>query len=114
MVNKLKINLLGLPAITSLNQAIRVDSVEFYSKGKMEKYPCVFNGLGTLGDEYEIKLEQNVKHFFLYTPRSIPIPLRAKVKQELERMESMGVISKVDEPTPWCAGTVAVPKKWVC
>ena len=26
-------------------------------------------------------------------------------------MESMGIISKVDEPTPWCAGMVVVPKK---
>ena len=26
-------------------------------------------------------------------------------------MESMGVISKVDTPTPWCAGMVVVPKK---
>ena len=26
-------------------------------------------------------------------------------------MEAMGVISKVDEPTPWCAGMVVVPKK---
>ena len=111
VVNKLKMNLLGLPAITSLNLATRIDSVEYYSKGIMEKYPSVFNGLGNLGDEYEIVLEQNAKPFSLYTPRSIPIPLRAKVKKELERMESMGVISKVDEPTPWCAGMVAVQKK---
>ena len=111
VVNKLKMNLLGLPAITSLNLATRVDSVEYYSKGIMEKYPSLFNGLGNLGDEYEIKLKQNAKPFSLYTPKSIPIPLRAKVKKELERMESMGVISKVDEPTPWCAGMVAVPKK---
>ena len=26
-------------------------------------------------------------------------------------MESLGVISKVDQHTPWCAGMVAVPKK---
>ena len=26
-------------------------------------------------------------------------------------MEAEGVISKVNEPTPWCAGIVAVPKK---
>ena len=26
-------------------------------------------------------------------------------------MEAMGVISKVDQPTPWCAGMVVVPKK---
>ena len=39
------------------------------------------------------------------------MPLRSKVKQELDRMESMNVISKVEEPTPWCAGMVVVPKK---
>ena len=32
------------------------------------------------------------------------------MKEELERMEAMGVISKVDEPTDWCAGLVVVPK----
>lgn len=26
-------------------------------------------------------------------------------------MESVGVISPVDTPTPWCAGMVVVPKK---
>ena len=26
-------------------------------------------------------------------------------------MESLGVISKADEPTPWCAGMVVVPEK---
>ena len=26
-------------------------------------------------------------------------------------MEQMGVISKVSDPTPWCAGMVVVPKK---
>jgi hypothetical protein len=30
---------------------------------------------------------------------------------ELDRMEMMGVISKVDVPIPWCAGMVVVPKK---
>ena len=38
------------------------------------------------------------------------MPLLPKVKEELERMEKMGVISKVSEPTDWCAGMVVVPK----
>jgi len=33
-----------------------------------------------------------------------------KVKKELERMETMGVITRVQEPTEWCAGMVVVPK----
>ena len=41
----------------------------------------------------------------------MPLPLRPKVQEELNQVESLGVISKVDEPTPWCAGMVEVPKK---
>ena len=33
-----------------------------------------------------------------------------KVKEELDCMEHMGVISRVHEPTKWCAGGVVVPK----
>ena len=33
-----------------------------------------------------------------------------KVKTELQRMEKMGMISLVSEPTDWCAGLVVVPK----
>ena len=33
------------------------------------------------------------------------------MKEELGKMESMGVISKMDEPTLWCAGMVVAPKK---
>lgn len=36
--------------------------------------------------------------------------MRDKVQAELKRMEIMGVISKVTQPTPWCAGMVVVPK----
>ena len=47
----------------------------------------------------------------MFVPRRVPLPLREKVLQELNRMESMGVISKVGEPTAWCAGMVVVPKR---
>jgi hypothetical protein len=33
-----------------------------------------------------------------------------KAKKELQRMENMGVISRVDKPTNWCSGMVVVPK----
>ena len=44
------------------------------------------------------------------TPRRVALPLKAKVREELDRMEKLGVIRKVEEPTPWCAGMVVVPK----
>ena len=70
----------------------------------------MFTGLGTLGNEYQIKLQEGAKPYALFTPRNVPIPLRKKVKEELCRMEKLGVISKVQEPTSWCAGMVVVPK----
>ena len=42
---------------------------------------------------------------------TVPFSLRNQVQDELSRMETLGVISKVEDPTPWCAGMVVVPKK---
>ena len=39
------------------------------------------------------------------------IPLREKVRKELKQMEAMEVISRVTQPTEWCAGMVVVPKR---
>ncbi|XP_049335604.1 uncharacterized protein LOC125802248 [Astyanax mexicanus] len=59
---------------------------------------------------YHIELEKDATPYALSTPRRVPLPLRDKVKEELDRMEFMGVISKVSSPTEWCAGMVVVPK----
>ena len=109
VVQGLRHNLLGLPAITALQLICRIHTMvaeDIYSQ-----FPTVFRGLGTLGDEYLIKLKDDAQPHSLHTPRNIPLPLRKKVQEELTRMESGGIISKVDEPTPWCAGMVVVPKK---
>ena len=40
----------------------------------------------------------------------MPIPLLARVKEELGKMEKIGVVSKIESPTDWCAGMVVVTK----
>jgi len=57
-----------------------------------------------------MSLEDNAMPIALYTARNVPLPLRSKVHDELKHMESMGVISPVSEPSPWCSGMVVVPK----
>ena len=76
----------------------------------MKQYPELFKGLGTLGNEYKIPLKPDAKPYALHTARRIPISMRKEVEKELNRMESLGVISRIDEPSPWCAGMVVVPK----
>ena len=111
VVQQLHSNLLGLPAITALRLIKRVNATYGGAGSILEQFPEVFTGLGTLGGEYTIKLRDNARPHSLYTPRRVPFSLRKQVKEELQRMEAMGVISKVIEPTPWCAGMVVVVKK---
>ena len=109
VVNNLHHNLLGLPAIQALHILAQVDSI---TTPIIEQYPHLFTGLGTFkGDSYKIRLQPDAKPFALFTPRNVPLPLRKKVREEIRRMESLGVISRVKEPTSWCAGMVVVPKK---
>jgi len=62
-------------------------------------------------EPYHITLMENSKPYSITVPRRIALPLRDKVKIELERMVNEGIIERISEPTDWCAGIVVVPKK---
>lgn len=102
--------LLGLPAIEALGLIKRLHTVEAQQEDVKAQYPKVFSGLGKLKEPYKIELEPDAVPYALSSPRRVPLPLRDTVRAELDRMEKMGVISKVTQPTPWCAGLVVVPK----
>ena len=97
MIKDLKSNFLGLPAIIALNLAVRLESA--YTSLVQDSFLSVFEGLGNLGEPCTIKLQDNVTPYALFTPRIIPLPLLDKVEEELTKMESQGVISKVNQPT---------------
>ncbi len=109
VVNNLQMSLLGCPAINSLRLVSRVNSVADQRLPYM--HPDLFQCLGKIPGKYQIQLKDTAQPFALSTPRRVALPLQPKVKSELQRMEELGVISKVDEPTDWCAGMVVVPKQ---
>ena len=109
VVRMLNRPLLGRPAIEALGLVQRVNAVQTKTD-LMKQFPKLFEGLGKLEEEYTIVLQDDARPYALSTPRCIAIPLLPKVKAELERMELMGVVSRVREPTEWCAGMVVVPK----
>ena len=123
VVEGLRSNFLGLPAIKALNLAVRLDETTsdeatsettctpLSSSYIHQRFKKLFQGLGNLGDEYHIQLKPGATPFALYTPRRVPLPLREKVSNELKRMEARRVISPVNVPTLWCAGMVVAPKK---
>ena len=54
-----------------------------------------------MGEPYDSVLSAGAKPYTLLTPRRVLYPLCKKVKQELECMESIGVIPRMDEPSQW-------------
>ena len=112
VVKRLAKPLLGRPTILDLGQVKLVAAVEQQHQHLTlkEQYPSLFQGLGKLKGEYSIELRDDAQPFALATPRRVAIPLLKRVQQELERMERMKVITRVNQPTDWCAGMVVVPK----
>ena len=108
VVKKLQRALLGRSGIESLHLIARINSLQ--DDKFVTMYPNLFKGLGTITGEYHISLREGAKPFALSTPRRVALPLMPKVKRELKRMEAMGVITRVEQPTDWCAGIVVVPK----
>ena len=87
-----------------------MESVEGATDEYHREFPDLFNGLGKMEGPYTITLKENAQPFAVNVPRRVALPLMEKAKRELKRMEALGVISKVEQPTDWCAPMVVVPK----
>ncbi|XP_028514411.1 uncharacterized protein K02A2.6 [Exaiptasia diaphana] len=111
VIKDLETPLLSRAASTALGGIARVEAVSTTDASDVkQQFPKLFTGMGCMDGEYEIKLKPDVKPFNLTTPRRIAIPLRDRIQAELDRMERMDVIEKVDGPTDWCSPMVVVPK----
>ena len=75
----------------------------------LEEFKEVFQGLGCLNYEYDIKIDANVPPV-VHPPRRVPFALRSRLKAQLQKMEAEGVIAPVEEPTPWVNSLVVVEK----
>ena len=98
VVENLCKQLLGCPAVEALELAVRIEAVG-ERRSPIDQFPTLFQGLGKLEGEYLIKLQEGANPFALTVPRRVAIPLMKQVKDEIERMEQLGVIVRVSEPS---------------
>ncbi|KAK7106488.1 hypothetical protein V1264_017738 [Littorina saxatilis] len=111
VVKGLEKPLLGRTAITALKLVERVSYVaETLETSSKRQYPKLFEGLGKIQNSYKIRLKENSVHFAVSTPRRLALPLKGKVKAELEKLDKQEVIRPVTQSTDWCAPIVTVPK----
>ena len=70
----------------------RIDVLNSQTTDTLQKYKDVFEGLRHITEAtHHISSRQESKPV-VHPPRRVPVTLRPKVKQELERMERLNVI----------------------
>ncbi|GFV68565.1 uncharacterized protein TNCV_3130201 [Trichonephila clavipes] len=104
--------ILGIRACKELKLIERIDAIECsISKNELIKqYKDVFTGVGEFPNEpCHITLKDNAVRV-IYSPRSVPLALKPKLKSTLDRLEKEGIVSKVKKPNDWVQSLVIVEK----
>ena len=100
----------GLNACHRLDLVKRIYNINEYTKASIDnEYLDCYDEIGCLPGIHHIELKPNAIPVVSPT-RRIPFALNAKVIDELRRMEKLGVIEKVAEPTDWLHTLVVVEK----
>ena len=100
--------ILGLKSSCDMHLVQRCDDVKVESL--IDSYKDVFQGLGCLDGEYHMTIDESVPPV-IHPPRRVPIALRDKLREELDRMERDNIICRVEEPTRWVNPMCIVTKK---
>ena len=75
----------------------------------MREFLDRFTGISKLPVKYKIQLHPDA-HLVIHAPRKCLIALHPKVKEHLEKMEALGVIIHVDQPTDWISSITYIQK----
>ena len=75
------------------------------------QHPRLFRGLGAMNTQVRIVIDSGVEPFVQSVPKTLAAARKQPQKEELNRMEKLGVKEKIEKRTEWCAPCIAVPKK---
>jgi hypothetical protein len=85
-------------------------SSEPLSKEKVLKEVAdVFESTGKLQGKYHLELDENATPI-VHPPRKVPVGIKERLRNELERLTKMDIIKPVSTPTPWVSSLVIVVK----
>ena len=78
----------------------------------IKEFQDQLKGIGRFPSKYKIGLCHDA-HLVIHAPRKCPITLHPKVKEHLNKMECLGMITRVDEPMDWVSSITYFQKgKW--
>ena len=83
---------------------LSVNEVQQTSK-LLDEFQDVFQGLGCVEGEYNIKLKAN-SHPTIQPQRNVPLRLMDKLQGTLDDLEKKDIIANVEEPVNWVSNLV--------
>ena len=102
--------ILGLKTSRQLNLIQRIMKIEKEEiPNYINKFDDCFGNMGCLGEKYHVVVDKNVPPV-VNPPRRIPVALKERVEKELDRMEKMEIIERINESTDWVNSMVVVEK----
>ena len=96
-------------SINNNNNPISVSNIGSVDELK-SKFPEQFDRIGNLPGKVKLHLKDDAVPF-IDPPRKYSIHLKPKLKEELDKMEEQGVITKVKEHSDWCSSLAISIKK---
>ena len=75
----------------------------------LAEYADLFKGLGKIEGKLHLEVDETVPPVVM-PPRRVPVAVKEKLREELDRLESLGVLEKEDKPTQWVSSMVATQK----
>lgn len=73
------------------------------------QYADVFTGTGKLQGPYYLQIDPDATPV-IHPPGKVPLALKTDLKKELDRLESLEILTPVTEPTQWVSSMVIVKK----
>ena len=69
----------------------------------------IFKGLRKMEGTLHLEVNESVPSVIM-PPRRVPVALKGKFKEEIDRLDSVGVLENVEEPTKWVSSAVVTAK----
>lgn len=106
--------ILGLESCNKLGLIKRIycneTEIENNKTKIFEKYKVLFDGLGNFPQKYKIEIS-NTATPTVKPPRRVALKLKDKLKDKLDKMELLNIITKVHSAREWVNNMVIVEKK---
>ena len=75
----------------------------------LAEYADLFKGLCKIEGKLHLEVDETVPPVVM-PPRRVPVAVKGKLREELDRLESLGVLEKEDKPTQWVSSMVVTQK----